>query len=258
MRIVTICFAAAALVAATAAETGSSGQAARCGSLAVPARIAGKVVCLRYGSTCRFRHQARYLKFGFHCLGGYLDYDWRPLRRPLRVPTLAVGVDCPASAARRNGDGTALPYFLFGPGPAYPTLAASSGRASVGLTWSPTDPAYPGWAGTKVLWAVPRYAGAVLIRGRQLDGVSDVGFDLGPDGRGVCIRRSDLSAPVRPAPSGNLRAGTRLLRLSGRHFPIQLPDRVRGALRVTAPIAAADPSSRRGLELAWASVRECP
>ena len=180
MRIVTICLAVAALVAATVAETGSSGQAARCGSLAVPARIAGKVVCLSYGSTCRPRHQARYLKFGFRCLGGYLDYDWRPLRRPLRVPTLAAGVDCPASAARRNGDGTAFPYFLFGPGPAYPTLGASSGRASVGLTWSPTDPAYPGWAGTKVLWAVPRYAGAVLIRGRQLDGVSDVGFDVGP------------------------------------------------------------------------------
>jgi hypothetical protein len=180
MRIVAICFAAAALVAATAAETGNSGQAARCGSLAVPARIGGKVVCLSFGSTCRARHQARYRKFGFRCLGGYLDYDWRPLRRPLRVPTLAAGAACPASAARSSGDGTGFPNYFFGPGPAYPTLGANSGRASVGLTWSPTDPPYLGWAGTKVLWAVPRYAGAVLIRGRQLDGSSDVGFDLGP------------------------------------------------------------------------------
>jgi hypothetical protein len=179
MRIVTICVAAAALIAATAAETGSSGQAARCGSLAVPARIAGKVACLSYGSTCRARHQARYLKFGFRCLGGSLDYDWRPLRRPLRVPTLLAGAACPASPARGNGGG--FPGYLFGPGPAYPTLTATSGRASVGLTWSPTEPPYLGWAGTKVLWAVPRYAGAVLIRGRQLDGASSVGFDVGPN-----------------------------------------------------------------------------
>ena len=114
MRIVTICVAAAALVAATAAETGSSEQAARCASLAVPARIAGKVVCLSYGSTCRARHQARYVKFGFRCLGGYLDYDWRPLRRPLRVPTLAAGAACPASAPRGNSGG-GFPGYLFGP-----------------------------------------------------------------------------------------------------------------------------------------------
>lgn len=49
------------------------------------------------------------------------------------------------------------------------------------MTWAPTDPPYLGWAGTKVLWRVPRYAGAVLIRGRQLDGPNAVGFDTGPN-----------------------------------------------------------------------------
>ncbi len=31
-----------------------------------------------------------------------------------------------------------------------------------------------------MLWTVPRYYGAVLIRGRQLDGSNRLGFDLGP------------------------------------------------------------------------------
>ncbi len=48
------------------------------------------------------------------------------------------------------------------------------------MVWPPTDPPYLGWAGTKVLWTVPTYTGAVLVRGRQLDGAGDVGFDIGP------------------------------------------------------------------------------
>ena len=184
MRIVTICVASAALLAAVAAQTGSSAQAARCGPLSVPASVAGKAVCLSYGDSCRVRHQARYRAYGFRCLGSlfgrYLDYDWAPLRHPVRVPTLAAGAACPASAPRPSRDGT-LPIHLFGPGPAYPTLATEAGRASVGLTWAPTEPPYLGWAGTKVLWKVPRYAGAVLIRGRQLDGPNSVGFDVGPN-----------------------------------------------------------------------------
>jgi hypothetical protein len=48
------------------------------------------------------------------------------------------------------------------------------------MIWSPSEPPYIGWAGTKVLWAVPTYTGPVLVRGRQLDGLGRVGFDLGP------------------------------------------------------------------------------
>ena len=180
MRIVAICVTAAACFAATAAGTESSAQAARCDAFEVPGRIAGKLVCLGEGVTCQSRHRAGYARHGFLCRGGLLEYDWRPLRRSLRVPQLAAGDPCPATPARRNPAATGFPSYLFGPGPAYPTLGSSSGRASIGLTWSPTEPPYLGWAGTKVLWAVPRYAGAVLIRGRQLDGPNEVGFDVGP------------------------------------------------------------------------------
>jgi hypothetical protein len=48
------------------------------------------------------------------------------------------------------------------------------------FVWQPTEAPYNGWYGTKALWTVPRYTGAVLVRGRQLDGDSDLGFDRGP------------------------------------------------------------------------------
>ena len=89
----------------------------------------------------------------------------------------------------------------FGPGPAYPTVDGSSGRAVIGMTWSPTEEPYLGWAGTKVLWTVPRYTGAVLIRGRQLDGSNRVGFDLGPQWTSTVLPELKLVGPhpLRPA-----------------------------------------------------------
>jgi hypothetical protein len=60
-------------------------------------------------------------------------------------------------------------------------LRVESGGAALALTWTPTDgTAYDGWWGTKVLWSIPRYYGAVLIRGGQLDGTNTLGFDIGP------------------------------------------------------------------------------
>jgi hypothetical protein len=60
-------------------------------------------------------------------------------------------------------------------------LTADTGSAALGLTWAPTaDDPYEGWWGTKVLWTIPRYYGAVLIRGGQLDGTNAMGFDVGP------------------------------------------------------------------------------
>jgi hypothetical protein len=60
-------------------------------------------------------------------------------------------------------------------------LSAASGSATLGLTWTPADDdSYAGWWGTKVLWTVPRYYGAVLIRGGQVDGTYAIGFDIGP------------------------------------------------------------------------------
>ena len=129
-------------------------------------------------------------------------YEWRPLYRPLRIPAIAPGTACPAAPARGRLVGSGMGSSAFGPGPAYPTLANRAGRAAIGLVWPPDDPARPGWAGTKVLWWVPRYDGAVLIRGRQLDGPNRVGFDLGPRWTRTVLPELRLVGPtydLRPA-----------------------------------------------------------
>jgi hypothetical protein len=172
------------LIAATAIALGTAGVPSSsdrgCAADETRAIVGSRVVCLSEGVSCRSRYQKRYRQYGFRCRGGSLEYDWAALHRPLHVPMIAAGTPCPASAPRPNVDAAVLARPAFGPGPAYPTLDGSSGHAVVGLTWRPTDPPYLGWAGTKVLWTVPTYTGAVLIRGRQLDGPNPVGFDLGP------------------------------------------------------------------------------
>ena len=97
--------------------------------------------------------------------------------------------------------GAGLTIRAFGPGRAYPTADGGSGRAAIGLVWSPTEAPYLGWAGTKVLWTVPRYTGAVLIRGRQVDGTTGVGFDLGPQWTHTVLPELKLVGPhpLRPA-----------------------------------------------------------
>jgi hypothetical protein len=132
-----------AVAATLATVSGPSNIAQRCANHGTPATIGGRIVCLSPVAPCRARHQKRYRKYGFRCSDGSLEYDW--------------------SAS-----------------PAYPTLSVRSDRAAVVMVWPPTEPPYLGWAGTKVLWTVPLYTGAVLVRGRQLDGPNRVGFDLGP------------------------------------------------------------------------------
>lgn len=146
-----------AAAAALATAGGSSMPERRCTAFEVRALVGGRDVCLRKGA----------------------EYEWKWLYRPLRIPVIAAGASCPTSPARVPIAGIGV-RFAFGPGPAYPTLAIRSGRTAIGLVWPPTDPTHVGWAGTKVLWSIPRYEGAVLIRGRQLDGPNGVGFDLGP------------------------------------------------------------------------------
>jgi hypothetical protein len=159
-----------------------SAVAQRCSRFQTRGRVAGRAVCLSEGDTCRLRYQKKYTGYGFRCRDGSLEYDWGALHRRLRVPTIAAGAPCPTSSPRRKVPPAVSVNIaqVFGPGPAYPTLDGSSGHAVVVMVWPPTDPPYLGWAGTKVLWTVPTYTGAVLVRGRQLDGPSQVGFDLGP------------------------------------------------------------------------------
>jgi len=130
------------------------------------------------------RNQRAYRRHGFVCRNGQLAYDWARLtRRPLRIPTLPPGSSCPATQpsgtlGERGSAATQAPAF--GRGPAYPGLGLTTSGAMLTFVWSPADPPYRGWYGTKALWTIPRYTGAVLVRGRQLDGGSFLGFDRGP------------------------------------------------------------------------------
>jgi hypothetical protein len=154
----------------------------RCDTFETRAVVGGRAVCLSDGAACRPRYEKRYRRYGFRCRGGSLEYDWAALHRPMHVPAIAAGGPCPASTPRpKVPPAVAVNIsYAFGPGPAYPTLDGRSGHAAVAMTWPPTEPPYLGWAGTKVLWTVPSYTGAVLVRGRQLDGPNQLGFDLGP------------------------------------------------------------------------------
>jgi hypothetical protein len=125
---------------------------------------------------CRSRWNADYRRVYFDCHDGFLVYWWRGLlRRPLRASALAPGAPCPASEA--TGSLGAYGAAAFGPGPAYPTLAAHDGRAA--LTYQ-SNWAFAGWDGTKVLWTVPNYRGPYIVRGARLDGPGMLRFDQGP------------------------------------------------------------------------------
>ena len=74
----------------------------------------------------------------------------RRLERPLRLPRLRHGARCPTSRVSRAAPAVGA---TLGRGPAYPVLVGAHAGAN------------------KTLWAVaPRYRGALLIRGRSLDG----------------------------------------------------------------------------------------
>jgi len=104
---------------------------------------------------------------------------WRTLYRPLKVPRLAPGAECPASKPDDSVDfdGFGIAQGV-GPGPAYPVgLNVADGTLTLGpaRNFGSRD-----WMGQKVLWFVlPQYRGPVLIRGRQVDGSYRVRFDRG-------------------------------------------------------------------------------
>jgi hypothetical protein len=97
--------------------------------------------------------------------------------RPLRLPVLAPGQSCP----RANGR-IVSPSFgpALGNGPVYPVGLGTEGMLD--LVGAQEE---GGWLYAKVLWVgAPdsRSArGAVLIRGRQLDGAGEIHFERGPD-----------------------------------------------------------------------------
>ena len=178
---------------------------AQCSSSEIPGTIGGRIACLIWDAACKSTYASQYRRYGFRCDRGGLRYVWpspASLRRPLHIPTLQPGAKCPATVAngtlgqRGNTDAAASPAF--GPGPAYVMgLEGGSGSAVLTLTW-PTAGAnqpYEGWAGTKALWTVPRFAGPVLIRGRQIDGPGPLGFDLGPNWTSTVLSELKLNGP---------------------------------------------------------------
>ncbi|MHB8469945.1 MAG: hypothetical protein ACYDCH_09350 [Gaiellaceae bacterium] len=101
--------------------------------------------------------------------------NWKPLQRPLHLPSLAPGGRCPASkiASQINGRRYGVDGAV-GPGPVYPML----GRPSLDTVFRSAG--WGTWAGMKVLWFVlPDYKGPVLIRGRKLGGSQLMRFDDG-------------------------------------------------------------------------------
>jgi hypothetical protein len=173
--------AAAAGVAALAASvSGAPGSGAattlRCGVRSVHAVVAGKERCLSDATPCRARLNATYRRYVFTCVDGRLAFWWAGLlRRPVHIPSLPAGSPCPASEARGTIGFHGSPAF--GPGPAYAGLGAIANHAALIylVGWG-----YDGWDGTKLLWIVPGYYGPYIVRGRQLDGPSELRFDQGP------------------------------------------------------------------------------
>jgi hypothetical protein len=197
--------------------------ASRCRGDSARVVIGGRARCLRVGQPCRGRLNVSYHRYAFHCAYGSLRFWWTGLlRRPLKVPTLAPGSPCPATAAggtlgqRGNRDAPEVPAF--GPGPAYPTLASASAGAE--LVYSPAG-GLDGWGGTKMLWTVPRYYGPIVVRGRQLDGPNELRFDRGPTWTNRLHHELRLVGPYRelnPAATYLLSSGCYAYQVDGRGF----------------------------------------
>ena len=86
------------------------------------------------------------------------------LERPLRIPRLGAGARCEESRASHAAPNVAT---VLGSGPAYPVLSGSLSE----------DAVVEGTYAVKTLWAVSRaYRGALLIRGRRLDGEAVLRF----------------------------------------------------------------------------------
>ena len=109
---------------------------------------------------------------------------WQRLERPFRVPTIAFGSRCPTSVADAKGDLSRIGFAgtAWGKGPAYPGgLDVGAGKAVLRYVDPiPRESGFYGsaWFGNKTLWVVdPVYAGPLLVRGLQLDGPNELGFD---------------------------------------------------------------------------------
>ena len=115
------------------------------------------------------------------------EQTWSDLAsRPLQLPTVAPGSECPITPTRELASGTGA---LAGSGPVYAVgnVIAYGARMSDGI--------FP----AKVLWvAAPDYPGPALMRVRQLDGPGGVFFS---NSRRVTELRFELDTRVRAGAS---------------------------------------------------------
>jgi hypothetical protein len=127
-----------------------------------------------------------------------IHWTWRSLHRPLHVPHIPAGSECPRTARTNVDLGLNGVRSLPGTGPAYPVLTGD-GTLDFFYPPGPTQEFYGSdWSGQKVLWWVTAaYRGPVLIRGRQLDGPNLLRFDRG---------EPRPPAEIRIAPGRGLRA----------------------------------------------------
>jgi hypothetical protein len=97
-----------------------------------------------------------------------------PLERPLRLPAVPPGGDCPTSAAR-------IVAKAYGPAVGRGPVFAVALGTNATLDIAPAERfGSKEWGGNKVLWLVAgRYHGPVLIRGGRIDAPGLVRFDEG-------------------------------------------------------------------------------
>lgn len=110
---------------------------------------------------------------------------WDDLRRPLVLPSIPPGGDCPVRGIAQHtpqyGKGA-------GEGPFFVTMAYDGSNAT--MTYTLGDAWVGDWGGQKTLWyADPAYQGRALIRGRRIDGPGEVRFDY--------VQGASLAAELR-------------------------------------------------------------
>ena len=187
--------------AMVSADASALSPAKSCGVYSVSAIIGGRASCLRDEQPCRHRFEPQYQRYDFHCRNdSSLVAAWRRLGRPLRVPSIASGTACPVSNPDTRIDFSHA-YGVgrgIGPGPVYPVHYDPRGpdMSTVRVRF-PAPPGYfaegSEWNGWKHVWVIrATYQGPVLIRGRQLDGASDVRFG------GQIVPPTEHRLPARP------------------------------------------------------------
>jgi hypothetical protein len=94
-------------------------------------------------------------------------------QRPLRLPSLAPGGQCPWAPGRAVDPALGE---VVGEGPIYVALGVEAT-----LEYAPAQNfGSQAWGGQKTIWAVPPgFVGLVLVRGRQVDGPNEVRFGRG-------------------------------------------------------------------------------